>query len=71
MDAMDGHFAGEMRLAYLYDGNGNVEAVTGGSINGNFLSAQKDILLSKETMKLYSYEGPKAMLIKDVAVAGE
>ena len=71
MDAMDGHFAGEMRLAYLYDGNGNVEAVTGGSINGNFLNAQKDILLSKETMKLYSYEGPKAMLIKDVAVAGE
>jgi len=71
MDALDGHFAGEIRLAYLYDGKGNVKCVTGGSINGSFLTAQKDIYLSKETQELAYYVGPVAMLIKEVSVAGE
>jgi len=71
MDSFDGHFAGEMRLAYYYDGKGNVECLTGGSINGSFITAQKDVILSKETQNLSGYVGPRAILIKDVSVAGE
>lgn len=71
MDAFDGHFAGEIRLAYFYDGKGNVECLTGGSINGSFITAQKDVLLSKETQVLSDYVGPRAILIKNVSVAGE
>lgn len=71
MDALDGHYAGEIRLAYLYDGKGNVEIVTGGSINGSIFEAQKDMLLSTETQNLANYSGPRAMLLKGVSVAGE
>ncbi len=71
MDSYDGHFKGEIRLAYLYDGKGNVEFVTGGSINGSIFDSQEDIVLSEETQKLAQYEGPRAILLKGVAVAGE
>ena len=71
MDELDGHFAGEIRLAYLYDGKGNVELVTGGSINGSIFETQEDLLFSKELQKQANYEGPKACLFKNVAVAGE
>ncbi len=70
MDYLDGHFKGEMRLAYLYDGKGNVTPVTGGSINGSIFDAQKDFTFSSETIGLTSYNGPKAVLLKNVAVAG-
>ncbi len=71
MDEDDGHFKGEIRLAYLYDGKGNVKFVTGGSINGSIFEAQKDLILSKETEKLARYEGPRAVVLKKVAVAGK
>lgn len=71
MDALDGHFGGEIRLAYLYDGKGNVECVTGGSINGNMFEAQKNFRFSKETEKLAGYNGPTAVLIENVPLAGE
>lgn len=70
MDQDDGHFKGEIRLAYLHDGKGNVKFVTGGSINGSIFDAQKEFVLSKETQKLAAYEGPRAILLKNVAVAG-
>lgn len=71
MDSFDGHFKGEIRLGYLYDGKGNVSLVTGGSINGSLLEGQKDIVFSKETQKLSLYEGPKAALLKGVSIAGK
>lgn len=71
MDELDGHFAGEIRLAYLYDGKGNVELVTGGSINGSIFDTQEDLQFSKELQKKANFEGPKACLFKNVAVAGE
>lgn len=71
MDPMDGHFKGEIRLAYLTDDKGNVECVTGGSINGSIFEAQKNFVFSKETENLSEYVGPKAVLLKNVAVAGE
>ena len=71
MDGLDGHFAGEIRLAYYYDGNGNVECVTGGSVNGSIFDAQGELTFSKETQKLSRFEGPKACMFKNVSVAGE
>lgn len=69
MDAFSGYFGGEIRLAYLYDGD-KVIPVTGGSINGNFLELQDNMVFSKETYKDSSYEGPLAVKFRHVAVAG-
>ena len=70
MDAFSGHFGGEIRLAYLYDENGNRSLVTGGSVNGEIFSCQKDIVFSDERYSAYDYEGPFAMKVKGVSVAG-
>ncbi|MDD7688452.1 MAG: TldD/PmbA family protein, partial [Clostridiales bacterium] len=68
--AFSGHFGGEIRLAYLYDENGNRSLVTGGSVNGEIFSCQKDIVFSDERYSAYDYEGPFAMKVKGVSVAG-
>ena len=69
MDAMSGHFGGEIRLALLHEGE-KITPVTGGSINGSILAVQKDIYLSKERIKSRGYEGPEAVLLTDISVAG-
>ncbi len=69
MDSFSGHFGGEIRLAYLIE-NGKATPVTGGSINGNIFEAQKDLAFSKERYTKLSYEGPYAMLLKNIPVAG-
>jgi predicted Zn-dependent protease len=70
MDDFSGHFGGEIRLAFLSDGT-TVTPVTGGSINGNLLETQKDFVFSKEMQIEKGYEGPYAVLFKNVSVAGE
>ncbi len=70
MDDFTGHFGGEIRLAFLYDGN-TVTPVTGGSINGSLIEAQSSLLLSKETQVEDGYEGPLAVCFDNVPVAGE
>lgn len=70
MNPMSGHFAGEIRLAYLFDGE-TVTPVTGGSINGNLLEAHKNLRLSKERYVSSTYDGPLAVSLPDVAVAGK
>ena len=69
MDPFSGHFMGEMRLAYYYGENG-VEILTGGSINGSLLDRQQKLVFSGERYKDADYEGPLAVRIDDVAVAG-
>ncbi len=69
MDSFSGHFGGEIRLAYLIE-NGRATPVTGGSINGNIFEAQRDIVFSKERYSSLSYEGPYAMLLRNIPVAG-
>ena len=71
MDPMDGHFAGEMRLALQTAADGTVTALTGGSVNGNIITAQKKLVFSKERYSDSTYEGPLAVMIADVTVAGE
>lgn len=70
MDVMDGHFAGELRLALETDEDGQVTALTGGSVNGDLISLQGRLIFSEERYKDSSYEGPLAVLIPDVMVAG-
>ncbi len=69
MDAFSGHFGGEIRLAYLIE-DGKVTAVTGGSINGNLIDAQRNMRFSKERFTSANYEGPYAVEFCDVSVAG-
>ncbi len=69
MDAFSGHFAGEIRLAFLCDGT-TVTPVTGGSVNGNLLKAQKNLVFSKEMQIEKGYEGPYAVRFEEVNVAG-
>ncbi len=71
MDSLDGHFKGEIRLAYLYDENGNRSVVTGGSVNGSIIEGMKDLKFSREMQKLANYEGPEVIKIRNVAVSGE
>jgi PmbA protein len=71
VDPLDGSFKGEIRLAYKYDENGNKTCLTGGSVNGNLLKCQNDLMFSKETEKLSNYEGPLAIKFKNVSVSGK
>ena len=69
MNAMSGHFAGEIRLGYLFDGEKTVP-VTGGSINGSILEAQRTMRLSSELYVTPTYTGPLAVALDEVQVAG-
>lgn len=69
MNSLSGHFGGEIRLAYLYDGE-TVTPVTGGSVNGSILKCQKHMTFSRERYSSARYSGPLAVAIEGVAVAG-
>lgn len=69
MNAMSGHFGGEIRLAYLIE-DGRITPVTGGSVNGSILEAQKDLAFSTERYLTAKYDGPYAVRLKGVSVAG-
>ena len=70
MDAMSGHFGGEIRLAYLIEEDGTATPVTGGSVNGSILEAQKNLVFSTDRYTTAGYDGPYAVRVKDVSVAG-
>lgn len=70
MDSLSGYFGGEIRLAYLFDGE-KVTPVTGGSVSGNLLELQKDMAFSTERYKDKNYDGPFAVEFHGVAVAGK
>lgn len=69
MDMFTGHFGGEIRLAYLFDGE-KITKITGGSINGIITSAHKNFVFSREQYEDSEYKGPLAVRIEKVAVAG-
>lgn len=69
MQSFTGHFGGEIRLAYLFDGEKRIP-VTGGSVNGSILEAQKSLLFSREMQKEDAFEGPLAVCLEGVKVAG-
>ena len=69
MDFLDGHFAGEMRLSTFYR-DGKAVPMTGGSVNGSILETQGRLIFSKERYKTDTYDGPYAVLVRGVRVAG-
>ncbi len=69
MDSFSGHFGGEIRLAYLCDGEKRIP-VTGGSINGNILEAQKSLIFSSQMQTEETFEGPLAVCMEQIQVAG-
>ena len=69
MNDFTGHFGGEIRLGFLYDGE-KVVPVTGGSVNGNIFEAQKTLVFSKEMQVEKNFEGPRAVVMERVLVAG-
>ena len=69
MDSFTGHFGGEIRLAYWFDGK-TTRIVTGGSINGSIIDCSDRLLFSKERYRSLDYEGPFAVLLRGVSVAG-
>ena len=70
MDFFDGHFKGEIRLALLHHADGSVEELSGGSINGSLPDSQGNLVFSKERYEDDTYDGPMAIKIENVAVAG-
>ncbi len=70
MDPLSGHFGGEIRLGFLYE-NGTVTPVTGGSVNGSILEGQGHMTFSAERYRSADYDGPLAVRIQGVAVAGQ
>ena len=70
MDVYSGYFGGEIRLGYLYDGE-TITLVTGGSVNGSILELGSAMKFSKEMQKEQGFEGPYAVCIEKVSVAGE
>lgn len=70
MDEMSGHFGGEIRLAYLIGEDGSVTPVTGGSVNGNLFEAQKKMQFSTDRYETAAYEGPYAVRMSGISVAG-
>ncbi len=69
MDNFTGNFGGEIRLAYLIDGN-SVIPVTGGSVNGRIPLCEDNIVFSTDRYRTADYEGPYAMRVENVNVAG-
>lgn len=62
IDALDGHFGGEFRLAYLCDGNER-KIITGGTVSGNLLESESKITYSVEKYRDAKYYGPMAVKI--------
>ncbi len=69
MDSFSGYFGGEIRLAYLFDGE-KIKVVTGGSINGTLADCSGRMVFSKERYDTLRYKGPFAVRIPGVNVAG-
>ena len=69
MDPLSGYFGGEIRLAYLIEGD-RITPVTGGSVSCSLLEKQSELLLSTERFKSARYEGPMGIRVKGVSVAG-
>ncbi len=63
MDAMDGSFGGEFRLAYLCE-NGRITPVTGQSVSKNMFEAHKNMIFSAAMYNEASYSGPAMVRIK-------
>ncbi|MBR5741198.1 MAG: hypothetical protein IKX91_01460, partial [Firmicutes bacterium] len=70
VDPMSGEFGGEVRLGYWSDGEKTVP-VTGFSISGSLIEAQKTMETTTDRYTSTPYDGPFAFLLKGLTVSGE
>ena len=70
VDPMSGEFGGEVRLGYWSDGEKTVP-VTGFSISGSLIEAQKTMETTTDRYTSKPYDGPFAFLLKGLTVSGE
>jgi len=70
VDPMSGDFGGEVRLGYWFR-DGFPVPVTGFSISGNLIEAQKTMETTTDRYTSKAYDGPLAFLVKNVTVAGK
>jgi len=67
IDVYADYIGGEVRLGILHDKNKTIP-LNGFSFSGSFKSALNNLILSKETVKISGYQGPKFLRIKGVEV---
>jgi predicted Zn-dependent protease len=70
IDKLTGDFGGEIRLGWYFDGTKTIP-ITGGSVSGNMKEFHSNMYLSKEIQKDNEFEGPKALEMFDVSIAGK
>ena len=70
VDSMTGDIFGEIRLAYYYDGKGNVTPVSGGSVSGSMLDNIACMQMSKETRIYSNAEIPSVTRLENITIAG-
>ncbi|MFQ5509603.1 MAG: metallopeptidase TldD-related protein [Leptospirillia bacterium] len=66
-----GAFSGELRTAYLHQPDGSITPISGGSVSGNVWSAFANARLSDRTCVRATYEGPCAVRLEGITVAGK
>jgi len=68
VDVTTGHFAGEIRLGYYFDGIER-KAITGGSISGNINDNTETFRCAKEVSQFNNYVVPSFIVLKNVKIA--
>ncbi len=69
VDSVSGNIAGEIRLAYLHEGD-KVSIVSGGSVSGSMLEFMKHLRISREQKQYNNFRIPSVTRLKDVTVTG-
>ena len=69
VDHITGDIAGEIRLAYLHDGD-KVTVVSGGSVSGNLNELMKNAKLSKELKQYNNIVVPAVVKLENVTISG-
>lgn len=69
VDGITGDIAGEIRLAYLHEGD-KVTVVSGGSVSGNLGELMKNAKFSKELKQYNNQLAPAVVKLENVTVAG-
>ena len=70
-NSVTGAFSGELRTAYLYDGERNVTPICGGSVSGNVWQAFRAARFASGRTVRAQYEGPEGVRLERVTVAGK
>ncbi len=68
-DSSTGNFAGEIRLAYYFDGEKEIP-VSGGSISGNIKQLLSTMRLADKLKQIDNYLIPEFIVLDDVSVSG-